>query len=83
MRTFRTLLGMIFGLVVALAAVLAFKTYTVASPTDDLWIGLNTRMPGPVRAWSCQTVEQRVRASTDDKLKAAFKTAPKGCELWN
>lgn len=84
MRLIRTLLGMIVGLVIALAVLLAYKTYTVASPTDELWIGLNNRMPGPVRAWSCQTVEQRVRAKGTDASKAAFKTAPKGCEaLWN
>jgi hypothetical protein len=83
-RFVRTLLGAIFGLVLALAGLLAFKTYTVATPYDDLWIGLNSRMPGPLKAWSCQTVEQRLRASGDAKAKAAFKAAPKGCEaLWN
>lgn len=81
-RFLRTLLGAIFGLVLALAGLLAFKTYTVKTPYDDLWIGINSRMPGPVQAWSCQTVEQRLRA--DAKAKADFKAAPKGCEaLWN
>ena len=81
-RMIRTLLGAIVGLVVALAAILAWKTYSIASPYDDLWVALNSRMPGPVRAWSCQTVEQRLLSS--DKAKADYKAAPKGCEaLWN
>jgi hypothetical protein len=78
----RTLLGALFGLVLALAGLLVFKTYTVKTPYDDIWVGINSRMPGPVQAWSCQTVEQRLRA--DAKAKAEFKAAPKGCEpLWN
>ena len=80
----RTLLGAIFGLVLALAGLLAFKTFTIASPYDELWIGLNSRMPGPVRAWSCQTVERRLLGKADAKAKEAFKVPPTGCEaLWN
>jgi hypothetical protein len=80
----RTILGAIFGLVIALAGLLAFKTYTIATPYDDLWVGLNSRLPGPVRAWSCQTVEQRLIGKGDAKAKAEFKVAPRGCEaLWN
>ena len=78
---FRTLLGMIFGLVLAIAALLAWKTYSIATPYDDLWVGLNSRMPGPVRAWTCQTVEQRLLKT--EQAKTQFKQPPKGCEaLW-
>ena len=78
----RTVLGGIFGLVLALAGLLAFKTYTIATPYDDLWVAMNSRMPSIVRGWTCQTVEQRVK-KTDD-AKTTFKTPPKGCEaLWN
>ncbi len=77
----RTLLGMIVGLVLAVAALLAWKTYSIATPYDDLWVGLNSRMPGPVRAWTCSTVEQRLLKT--DQAKAQFKQPPKGCEsLW-
>jgi hypothetical protein len=77
-------LGGLFGLVLALAGLLAFKTYTIASPYDELWVGLNSRMPGPVRAWACQTVEKRLIGKGDAQAKTAFKAPPKGCEaLWN
>lgn len=80
----RTLLGMIFGLIVAVAGLFAYKSYTIATPYDDLWVGMNSRMPSPVRAWACQTVEQRLIKQGDAKAKAAFKSPPKGCEaLWN
>ena len=78
----KTLLGAIFGLVIAVAGLLAYKTYTATTPYDEIWVGINSRMPAPVRAWTCQTMEQRLRASSDGK--ATFKTAPLGCEsLWN
>ena len=81
---FRTVLGGLVGLVLALAALLAFKTYTIATPYDDLWVGLNSRLPSPVRAWSCQTVEKRLLPKGDAKAAAQFKQPPKGCEaLWN
>lgn len=80
----RTLLGAIFGLIIAVAVLLAYKTYTITTPYDDIWVGINSRMPGPLRAWSCQAVEQRLRAQGTEQAKANFKTPPKGCEvLWN
>ena len=80
----RTILGAVFGLVLALAGLLAFKTYTITSPYDELWIGLNSRMPGPIRAWSCQAVERRLIGKGDAQAKTAYKLAPTGCEaLWN
>ena len=83
-RMIRTLLGALFGLVVALLGLLAFKSYTIATPYDDIWVGLNSRMPSPVRAWACQTVEQRLVKAGGPQAKTTFKTPPKGCEaIWN
>ena len=66
----------------ALFGLLAFKTYTIATPYDDLWVAINSRMPSIVRGWTCQTVEQRVKK--DDAAKATYKAPPKGCEaIWN
>ena len=57
----RTLLGAVFGLLLAVAALLAFKTYTVSTPYDDIWVAINSRMPSPVRAWSCPTIAATAR----------------------
>lgn len=81
---FKTLAGAACGLVIAVAALLVFKTFTIPTPYDDIWVGLNSRMPSPVRAWTCQKVEQRLLTNANPQAKASFKTAPAGCEaLWN
>ena len=78
----KTLAGAVFGLILALAGLLIFKTMTITTPYDDIWSGMVSRMPSPVRAWACQKVEQRLL--TTPATKASFKKPPAGCEaLWN
>lgn len=72
-------LGLIATMAVILGGVLlgfwATKTYTLDTPYDEVWIGLNSRLPGPMRAWSCGAMHERLGAEAG--------VAPYGCEgLW-
>ncbi len=73
-------LGLVLLVVVLLAATylgyLAYLTSTIPQPYDEVWIGLNSPLPAPLRAWSCGALH--------DRLGAGAGIAPSGCEgLWD
>ncbi len=74
MGAIKTLLG-----IVILAAIIVFgywlyATYTIASGDDKIWVEVNSRLPEPLRKWSCNEVKNRVAAAQ----------APTGCsDAWN
>lgn len=37
----------------------AYLTTTVRTPYDEMWIGLNSTMPQPLRHWACDQVKAR------------------------
>ena len=73
MRLIGSLLAMAIGVLILLAAYWVFLSYTIDQPYHEIWIDLNSRLPEPMRAWSCHTVFARVSAGI----------APYGCDgLW-
>lgn len=71
-------LGPVLLMLALVAAMLggywAFLTKTIDTPYDEIWIGLNHRLPEPLRAWSCGDVEARLGPAA---------VPPLGCDgLW-
>ena len=58
-------------IVAVLGGFWAYQTLTITEPYDEVWIGLNSRLPDTLRAWSCGEVRGRVTGSM---------LAPMGCE---
>ena len=73
MRAISLLAMTLVILVALLGAYWVFLTYTIEQPYHEVWIGLNSPLPEPLRAWSCHVVAARVQAGI----------APYGCQgLW-
>lgn len=58
------MLRRLFSLIVFLTVVTGcfwfYRTLTLASPHDEAWTAINSRLPDPLRIWSCQTVRKRL-----------------------
>lgn len=62
------MLRRLFSLIIFLAVVTGcfwfYRTLTLASPYDEAWTAINSRLPDPlpdpIRSWSCQTVRRRL-----------------------
>lgn len=67
----RQLFSLIIFLFVVTGCFWFYRTLTLASPYDDAWIAINSRLPDPVRSWACQTVKRRLDHSGP---------APRGCQ---
>jgi len=75
MSVIRTLLGIVVLLAMIVVGYWLYATYTVASANDAMWIEVNSRMPDPLRKWSCAEVRARVGGSAS--------AAPVGClDAW-
>lgn len=62
------------AMVLALGGVWVYGSLTIEQPYDEVWIGLNSPLPAPLRAWACAQVRSRV---------AGPSLPPIGCEgLW-
>lgn len=74
MRLLGSLLLMLVLVVLLLGGYWAFLTQTIDAPYHEVWIGLNSPLPEPLRAWSCGAVEARLGPAA---------VPPYGCEgLW-
>ena len=67
----RSFLGLLVGVAIGVAAFWAYMTYTIKTPDDAGWIAINSRLPGPMRAWSCGQVKARLSPTG---------APPAGCE---
>lgn len=56
----RRLFSLIIFLTVVTGCFWLYRTLTLANPYDEVWVGINSQLPEPVRTWSCQTVRKRV-----------------------
>lgn len=58
------MLRRLFSLMIFVAVVTGcfwfYRTLTLANPHDEAWTAINSRLPDPVRTWSCQTVRKRL-----------------------
>lgn len=58
----RSVLVLSLAILVALAGVLGWRWYayaTAGEPYEEVGIELNSRMPGPLRRWTCARVRER------------------------
>lgn len=67
----RSLLGLIFGLVIGVGIFWVYMTYTITQPDDPGWVAINSRLPAQAREWSCKQVKARLKP---------LGGAPLGCE---
>jgi hypothetical protein len=57
-----------------LGAIWMWQTFNITQPDDPVWVGINMRLPEPMRRWSCGEVRKRL-------VRVA--QAPQGCQgLW-
>jgi hypothetical protein len=71
----RTLLGLVVLVAIVVFGYWLYATYTIASANDDIWVQVNSRMPDPLRKWSCAEVKTRVGGTASQ--------APTGCvDAW-
>ncbi len=63
-QVLKILVSGLFGLMFAYSGLWAWKTMTIATPTDQVWMELNTRMPLALRAWACEQVQTRTQTAT-------------------
>lgn len=74
MRLVAPLALMLVLVAVMLGGYWVFLTKTLDQPYDEIWIGLNSRLPEPLRAWACGDMAARLGPAT---------VPPYGCEgLW-
>ena len=74
MGVIKTLLGIVILLAIIVFGYWLYATYTIASADDEIWVEVNSRLPDPLRKWSCAEVKTRI--GTPD--------APVGCtDAWN
>ncbi len=69
-RVLAILVSGILALLAVFTGIWGWKTLTIPQPYDEVWIELNTRVPGPLRGWACQHVKARTGAAIP----------PLGCE---
>ncbi|MCB1547435.1 MAG: hypothetical protein KDJ41_06300 [Hyphomicrobiaceae bacterium] len=67
------LIAIIVLAVVAVGGLWGYKTYSIASANDEMWVAINSRLPAPLRTWSCDTVKERIKPKAGGK-------APAGCD---
>jgi hypothetical protein len=56
----RRLFSLVILFAVGAGSLWLYHTLTLVNPYDEVWIGINSRLPDPVRTWSCQTVRKRL-----------------------
>jgi hypothetical protein len=56
----RSLLGIVVLLAIIVFGYWLYATYTIASANDEMWVEVNSRMPDPLRKWSCNEVKNRL-----------------------
>jgi hypothetical protein len=57
----RSLLGIVVLLAIIVVGYWLYATYTIASANDETWVQVNSRMPEPLRKWSCNEVKNRLQ----------------------
>jgi len=57
----RSLLGIVVLLAIIVFGYWLYATYTIASANDEMWVEVNSRMPEPLRKWSCNEVKNRLQ----------------------
>jgi hypothetical protein len=73
MGVIRNLLGLILLLAIIVVGYWLYATYSITNANDRMWVEVNSRLPEPMRRWSCAEVKARVGGTA----------APTGCEgLW-
>ena len=73
MGVIKTLLGIVILLAIVVFGYWLYATYTIAAADDEMWVEVNSRMPDPLRKWSCMEVNGRISAIE----------APVGCtDVW-
>lgn len=70
MGLIKTLLGIVILVAIIVFGYWLYATYTIAAADDEMWVEVNSRMPDPLRKWSCNEVNGRIAAAE----------APTGCE---
>ncbi len=63
MGVIKTLLGIVILLAIIVFGYWLYATYTIASANDEIWVEVNSRMPDPLRKWSCAEVRKRVASA--------------------
>jgi hypothetical protein len=73
MGLIKTLLGIVILVAIIVFGYWLYATYTIAAADDEMWVQVNSRMPEPLRKWSCKEVNGRIGGSD----------APTGCsDVW-